>query len=60
MKHFKSQGKKNYQLLLTEQCLLQTRLMCKSCVVVWSRDLPTEELEGGSWLVEGRSDSSEA
>lgn len=60
MKHFKSQGKKNYQLLLTEQCLLQTRLMCKSYAAVWSRDLPTEELEGGSWLVEGRSDSSEA
>ena len=32
--HFKSQGKKNYQLLLTEQCLLQTRLMCKSYAAV--------------------------
>lgn len=26
----------------------------------WKQCLPTEELEGGSWLVEGRSDSSDA
>lgn len=53
-----SSNEKGYKLWSNSNCILQTSLMFKA--VLEPRNSPTEELEGGSWLVEGRSDSSDA
>lgn len=46
--------------IVSNKSVFCKQVWCVKLHVVNSWNLPTEELEGGSWLVEGRSDSSDA